>query len=141
MTAPVLLVLRSFFPLRTQEHLHRHQHQIGCQISLFVTSGCGKRVVYGPKSDCNYFTEISKRLDNRFVKSYPCSNRPVLCEQCQSYYWSYNLDVHYKQLHVGIQCPEQISQEERVFIISSKKMWLIYIYILKIIHILNFTTH
>jgi len=32
------------------------------------------------------------------------------------------LDVHYKQLHVGIQCPEQISQEERVFIISSKKM-------------------
>ena len=71
MTAPVLLVLRSFFPLRTQEHLHRHQHQIGCQISLVVTSGCGKRVVYGPKSDCNYFTEISKRLDNRFVKSYP----------------------------------------------------------------------
>jgi hypothetical protein len=96
--------------------------EIGCQISLVVTSGCGKRVVYGPKSDCNYFTEISKRLDNRFVKSYPCSNRPVLCEQCQSYYWSYNLDVHYKQLHVGIQCPEQISQEERVFIISSKKM-------------------
>jgi hypothetical protein len=45
--------------------------EIGCQISLVVTSGCGKRVVYGPKSDCNYFTEISKRLDNRFVKSYP----------------------------------------------------------------------
>ena len=40
---------------------------IGCQISLVITSGSGKRVVYGPKSDCNYFTEISERLDNRFV--------------------------------------------------------------------------
>jgi hypothetical protein len=100
--------------------------EIGCQISSVITSGSCKWVVYGPKSDYNYFTEISKRLDIWFVKSYPCSNRPVLCQQCQSYYWSYNLDVHYKQVHVGIQCPEQISQEERVFIISSKELWLIY---------------
>jgi hypothetical protein len=27
-----------------------------------------------------------------------------------------------KKKHVGIQCPEQISQQERVFIISSKKL-------------------
>jgi len=26
-----------------------------------------------------------------------------------------------KKLHIGIQCPEQLSQEERVFIIFSKK--------------------
>ena len=40
----------------------------------------------------------------------------------------------------SFQCPEQISQEERVFIISSKKLWLLYIYIFKIIHMLNYKT-
>jgi len=49
-------------------------------------------------------------------------NIPVLCEQCQGYYWSYNLDVHYKQIHVVFQCPEQISQKEKVFIIFTKKL-------------------
>ncbi len=38
---------------------------------------------YGPKSDFSYYTDISKRAENKFVKSYPCSNRPVICEQCQ----------------------------------------------------------
>ncbi len=51
----------------------------GCNISLIVTSGYGKNAIYGPKSDCRYFTDISKRTDNRLVKSYPCSNRPVIC--------------------------------------------------------------
>ena len=75
----------------------------------------------GPKSDCDYFTEISKRNDNRQVVPL-LVNIPVLCEQCQGYYWSYNLDVHYKQIHVVFQCPEQISQEEKVFIIFTKKL-------------------
>ena len=33
-----------------------------------------------------------------------------------------NLTKFKKKLHVGIQCPEQTSQEERVFIISSKQL-------------------
>ena len=43
-----------------------------------------------------------------------------MCEQCQRHYWSYNLDVHYKQVHVDIQCPEQISQKEE-FLLSLLK--------------------
>jgi len=43
---------------------------------------------YGPKSYCSYYTDISKRAENKFVKSYPCSNRPVICEQFQDCYWS-----------------------------------------------------
>jgi hypothetical protein len=37
----------------------------------------------------------------------------------------------------SFQCLEQISQEQRVFIISSKKLWLLYIYIFNIMLILN----
>ncbi len=27
-------------------------------------------IYYGPKSDCSYYTDISKRAENKFVKSY-----------------------------------------------------------------------
>ena len=80
---------------------------------MIVTSGYGKNEIYGPKSDCRYFTDISKRTDNRLVKSYPCSNRPVICEQCDTCYWSYNLVEHYRKSHPCLECPEQIPPEER----------------------------
>ncbi len=35
--------------------------------------------------------------ENKFVKSYPCSNRPVICKQCQDCYWSLNLFINLKQ--------------------------------------------
>ncbi len=54
-----------------------------CTIGLEITSGYGNKTVYGPKSDCSYYTDISKRAEKKFVKSYPCSNRLVICEQCQ----------------------------------------------------------
>ena len=92
----------------------------GCNISLIVTSGYGKNAIYGPKSDCRYFTDISKRTDNKLVKSYPCSNRPVICEQCDTCYWSYNLVEHYRKSHPCLECPEQIPPEERTFILSKK---------------------
>ena len=94
---------------------------MGCTtIGLEITSGYGNKTIYGPKSDCSYYTDISKRADNKFVKSYPCSNRPVICEQCQDCYWSYNLTEHYKIKHAGIMCPNQIPDEERKHMFSKK---------------------
>ncbi len=72
---------------------------------MIVTSGYGKNEIYGPKSDCRYFTDINKRTDNKLVKSYPCSNRPVICEQCDTSYWSYNLVEHYSKSHPCLECP------------------------------------
>jgi hypothetical protein len=45
--------------------------QVVCTIGLEITSGYGNKTVYGPKSDCCYYTDISKRAENKFVKSYP----------------------------------------------------------------------
>ena len=85
----------------------------GLHYRIGNSSGYGNKTVYGPKSDCSYYTDISKRAENKFVKSYPCSNRPVICEQCQDCYWSYNLTEHYKIKHAGIMCSNQILEEER----------------------------
>ena len=52
-------------------------------IGLEITSGYGNKTVYGPESDCSYYTDISKRAENKFVKSYPYSNIPVICEKYQ----------------------------------------------------------
>ena len=95
--------------------------EIGCNIDLVVTSGYGRNVKYGPRSDCEYYTDISKRADNKFVKSYPCSNRPVKCEQCETVYWSYNLTAHYSKTHPNIECPTQISSEESGYILNKKQ--------------------
>ena len=78
---------------------------------------------YGPKSDFSYYTDISKRAENKFVKSYPCSNRPVICGQYQDCYWSYNLTEHYKFELAGIMCPNQIPEDERKHRLS-KKLYL-----------------
>jgi hypothetical protein len=104
------------------QHPHRCGYcgEVGCTIGLEITSGCGNETVYGPKSDCSYYTDISKRAENKFVKSYPCSNRPVICVQCQDCYWSYNLTEHYKIKHAGIMCPNQIPEEERKHMLSKK---------------------
>ena len=38
-------------------------------IGLEITSGYGNKTVYGPESDCSYYTDISKRAENKFVRS------------------------------------------------------------------------
>ena len=40
---------------------------MGCTIGLEITSGYGNNTVYGPKSDCSYYTDIIKRAENKFV--------------------------------------------------------------------------
>jgi len=43
-----------------------------------------------------------------------------MVERCQDCYWSYNLTEHYKILHAGIMCPNQIPEEERKHMLSKK---------------------
>ncbi len=62
-------------------------------LGLEITSGYGNKTVYGAKSDCSYYTDISKRAENKFVKSHPCSNRPVICEQCQDCQFLFKIKI------------------------------------------------
>ena len=39
-------------------------------VGLEITSGYGNKTVYGPESDCSYYTGISKRAENKFVISH-----------------------------------------------------------------------
>jgi hypothetical protein len=77
-------------------------------------------IVDPTQSVMSLFTDISKRTDNRLVKYYPCSNRPVICEQCNTCHWLYNLVEHYSKSHPCLECLEQIPPEERTFILSKK---------------------
>jgi hypothetical protein len=40
-------------------------------IGLEITSGYRNKTVYGPESDCSYYTDISKRAENKFVRLAP----------------------------------------------------------------------
>ena len=46
-------------------------------------------------------------------KSNPSSNRPEYCSKCKSWFWSYNMLLHYQEKHVGVSCPLLISEKER----------------------------
>ena len=61
--------------------------------------------------------EFTKKKE-RVVKSYPCSNRPVNCEQCNAVFWSYKLEFHYKSCHKGLTCPNMITEEERRLVLQ-----------------------
>jgi hypothetical protein len=37
-------------------------------IGLEITSGYENKTVYGPESDCSYYTDISKRAENKFIR-------------------------------------------------------------------------
>ena len=83
---------------------------------MIVTSGYGKNEIYGPKSDCRYFTDINKRTDNKLVKSYPCSNRPVKCDHCEEIYWTYNMETHHLAAHNEMNFNSLITDNERALI-------------------------
>ena len=51
---------------------------------------------------------------SKVIKSYPCSNPPVTCDQCKAVYWSYNLECHYLTAHKSIEFESLISKEERI---------------------------
>ena len=84
----------------------------GCSIMLKKTSGSGKNATLGPISDCVYYRKFSIKS----AVNSSCSNRPVSCQICSNTYWSYNLDLHYKVAHHGIEAPKMISEFEKNFI-------------------------
>ncbi len=51
---------------------------MGCTIGLEITSGYGNKTDYGPKSDCSYYTDISKRAENKFVISHILALKELL---------------------------------------------------------------
>lgn len=85
---------------------------VGCSISIKVTSGFGVNATYGPESDCKFYIRFSLKKKKKVIDSYPCSNRPVVCDHCKKVFWSYNMKLHYGNTHPGIDCPEMITEEE-----------------------------
>ena len=91
--------------------------KLGCDIFLKL-SGSLENGTYHPESHCKYFYKFSYK--KKSVKSYPCTNKPVACEQCKGVFWSYSLADHYRKSHFGVVCPEMISVEERTNLLNPK---------------------
>jgi len=62
---------------------------VGHQVELRPASGAGKNKKYKPWSACEYnFSFDFKKNYEEVVPSYPCSNRPIKCDQCLGIYWT-----------------------------------------------------
>ena len=105
-------------------HLHADSYRcgycgdLGCDISL-INSGSVENGTLHPTSHCKYYNKFSyNKTKTTLVKSNPCTNKPVPCEQCKGIFWSYNLAEHYKRMHTGVSCPEMITEDERKLLSS-----------------------
>jgi len=47
-------------------------------IGLEITSGYGNKTLYGPESDCSYYTDISQRAENKFVRLFVSNAKTVI---------------------------------------------------------------
>ena len=78
-------------------------------------SGCGKTASQVVSSNCDYKVKFSLKSAEKFTKSSPCTNRPVICSLCKTktVNWSYNMYLHMKEKH-GDYSPDEwkISEEE-----------------------------
>ena len=72
-------------------------------IGLATSSGSKKNGSKKPTSTCPYFYSFNIGCTLNCSDNNPSSNRPVLCELCQtsSIFWSNNMVVHYEQEHTG----------------------------------------
>ena len=75
---------------------------VGCSIDLKVTSGYGKNKTEGADSNCMYFVKFSYQHAINSSERSPCTNRPVVCMQCKQCIWSYNILIHYNEVHPGV---------------------------------------
>ena len=84
--------------LKHHANLCGHCGIIGCTSEL--KQGYIKGILK-PKSNCMFYYEFNlKSVSKKTVSDKsPCSNRPVLCNNCNSCYWSYNLEKHYEFAH------------------------------------------
>jgi hypothetical protein len=61
------------------------------------------------------FSYKSAEPTDKIKSSNPCTNRPVLCEICfalnpNSFFWSYNLEIHYSIKHINKDIPEEVKR-------------------------------
>jgi hypothetical protein len=95
-------------PLPSDEHICGYCGTLcGNGVSLVVSSGYGKSATLGPASGCPYFRPFSLKAAAKSSKSTPTTNRPVPCTLCNKTLWSYNIPIHYKQLHATEVLPEE----------------------------------
>ena len=87
-----------------------------CSIELVRGSGRGKTATLIPGSNCEYITKFSLKSAEKTTKSGPCTNRPIVCEQCNTVQWSYNMPSHYKLKHTDFPPPVTVSVKEKQFL-------------------------
>ena len=80
-------------------------------IELERGSGRGKTATLVPGSNCEY-SKFSLKSAEKSTKSGPCTNRPVLCDQCKTVQWSYNLPFHFRSKNSDYPVPKRIADEE-----------------------------
>ena len=56
----------------------------------------------GAHSNCKFFVKFSLQHANNSTERSPCTNRPVICKQCNECVWSYNIKIHFDESHPGI---------------------------------------
>ena len=86
-----------------------------CSIELEGGSERGKTATLVPGSNCEYLSKFSLKSAAKSTKSGPCTNRPVLCDQCKTVQWSYNLPIHFRSKHSDYPVPKRIADEEEKF--------------------------
>ena len=93
--------------------------RVGCDIKLTQIGSVENGTIH-PESTCKYYYKFSYKSKAKIIKSYPCTNKPVSCDQCKGVFWSYNLEEHYQRSHSGLLCPEMITDEERRLLLTKK---------------------
>ena len=61
-----------------------------------------KNKTEGADSNCMYFVKFSYQHAINSSERSPCTNRPVVCMQCKQCIWSYNILIHYNEVHPGV---------------------------------------
>lgn len=68
--------------------------------------------------DCTYFKSFNYGSVVKVTKSNPSSNRPEHCVICKSCMWSYNMILHYQEIHHDVPCPDIFMKGEREAVLS-----------------------
>ena len=87
-----------------------------CSIELERGSGRGKTETLVAGNNCEDLSNFSMKSAEKSTKSGPCTNRPVLCDQCKTVQWSYNLTIHFRSKHSDYPVPKRIAHEEEKFV-------------------------
>jgi len=60
--------------------------------------------------------EFSMKSCEKIQNSYPCSNRPAICDHCEEIYWTYNMEIHHLKAHNEMNFNSLITDNERALI-------------------------